>query len=267
MTTKEEIAKVLEKIAENEAVARAELPPVPFGDIVTYQRQRMMAADTANDLKQQYLDYVVRHLGVIVLEGNEDKQKEFAKLAAKVGNTVTYDSLDLYRKMTGPAFGMTGGTGNLSADQLVMIFSEIRLKCRTELDIFRLKDPETNWMFQYAWNSNNDLADAIRKSIWISNGILFTNTDFLKFVKQECLTKPVARTTIPVVFIGMQPEEKEAFLASFTHGYIIVNVDDTDTVNEKFVTDAFKSLKNVIKTKKDMTSWQTGKISQNQEQE
>lgn len=247
MKNKDEIAQLLKKIKESEAIAKAEIPPnTEFKDVAGYARLRVQSQEAAYTYTQQYLAYVKQHLGGIILHGPRAAQLEFAELAQKMGKTITFDSDKLYLGLTEKAFMMLGGKGSLTADQLALIYSEIRLLSRSELGIFRLRDPNTNWMFNYAWNTHESLADGIRKAVFDTNGVKLTAEALLKTVKDDCLANPNARTTIPVVFVGMKKAEEDEFKAAFGHGYIVVSVGN-EPVTEDAVKQAFVELRETIK--------------------
>jgi hypothetical protein len=248
MKTKEDIAQVLKTIKENDLIARSEIPPVPFGEVPLYQRIRSQAAETADRLKAEYQVYLNSHFGALILKGDRTKQMQFAELAKKVGDTLVFDSNALYEKMTTNPFYMMGGTGNLSPDQIALIFTELRLLSKGELGITRMREPDFNWMFSYSWKTNEALAEGIRRAVFLTNGISLTLASLLKYAIEESLHNPIPRTTIPLVVIGMKDAEDEAFQAFFSHGYIVVDVDALEPTEENVVK-AFTQLRDTIRTK------------------
>jgi hypothetical protein len=252
MTVKE-LGELLQQIEADKTVAGSELPPVEMKNVPMFQRIRMQAGERCYANQTFYREYVLTHLGGIILIGPEDRQREFAKLAEEAGKTLTFDSDVLYRDIAKSAFYMTGGKGTLGVDQLALMFSEIRLKCRTEFNIFRLRDPETDWMFSHTWHSAEALADGIRNSIFRTNGLDFTLAAIYKHVSDVSLANPIARTTIPVVFMGMKDEELPALKDVLQHGYVVVDVTDSSIVIEDEVKKTFQALKTTIKTLKENT--------------
>lgn len=246
--TKEDIVQLLKTIQENDAVAAAEIPPtVPFKDVLMFQRSRANAAETAYQRKVEYKAYVEQHIGAVLLKGDYEKQRKFAELAAGIGQTITFDTIQMYRKLSDVGFGMMGGTGSLTADQVALAFTEFRLLTR-DLGMFRVRDPDFQWMFRYNWTDPQAFSNAFRKSFFATNGLKITQTAMFKEVFEASLATPIARTTIPVVILGMQPEEEEAFKESFPHGYTVVDLNDKE-VDEKLVTDTFITLRDTIKAK------------------
>lgn len=247
LKTKEEIADLLKSITENEKILRGEMPPVPFSEVVTYQRLKMQASDNVQDAVNRYSEYVKSHIGGIILNGPLESQREFAKQAETIGQTHTFDSADFYRRLTDVGFGMMGGTGNLTADQLALCFTEIRL-AKQDLNIFRLRDPDFQWMFAYSWSDPQKFSDAMRHSLFLTNGLRFTESAMFRRIWEEALRLRSPRTTIPVVIIGAREEELPEFDKLLTHGYITLDLTDK-TVDEKLVTDTFIQLRETIKAK------------------
>jgi hypothetical protein len=249
MKTKEDIAQVLKSIKENDLLGVKEIPPtVEFKDVAGYQRVRAQAAQTAHESRLAYAEYLEKHLGAIILKGDRAKQAAFAEIAKKVGNTLVFDTNEMYEKLTTSAFYMLGGTGSLTADQISLMFTELRLLSKGELGITRMREPDFNWMFAYSWNSNEALAEGLRRSVFLSNGIALTLKAMLKAAKDESIANPIPRTTIPIVMMGIKQAEDEQFFEAFAHGYIVVDVDVVEPTEEN-VTKTFIELRDIIKTK------------------
>lgn len=247
MKTKEEIAQVLKSIKENDAIAKSELPPVQFSEVALYQRIRAQAAESADKSKALYQSYLNSHFGAIILKGDRTKQAQFAELAKKIGDTLVFDTNALYEKMTANPFYMMGGTGSLSPDQIALIFAELRLLSKGELGITRMREPDFNWMFNYSWKTNEALAEGVRRSVFLTNGIELTMRSMLKYAIEESLHNPIPRTTIPLVCLGIKDAEDEQFKAFFSHGYIVVDVDAVEPTEEN-VTKTFVELRDIIRT-------------------
>jgi hypothetical protein len=249
MKTKEEIAQVLKTIEETTAFAKAEIPTTSeFRDISTYQRMKAMAAETASTNQAAYVGFVESHLGAIILKGDRTKQAIFADRAQKIGNTLVFDTNAFYEKLTENAFFMMGGTGNLGVDQVALVFTELRLKSRNELDMKRMREPDFQWMFMHSWQTNEMFAEGIRKSIFGTNGIDLTLKALLRHAGTESLNNPTPRTTVPIVLIGIKDAEDELFHQAFSHGYIVVDVDAVEATDE-VVTQTFIELRDIIKTR------------------
>lgn len=252
-----EIGELLQQIDADRKVVAAEIPPVEFKDVVTFERIKVTANERIFANETFYREFVKSHIGAIIPEGmDEEKQREFAKVCEEEGKTLTFDSYKLYRDIAQNAWAMMGGTGQLGVDQVALMFTEIRLKCRTEFGIFRLRDPDFDWMFQQAWRSIDELADGIRHSIFRTNGLAFTLAAIQKYVADESLARPVARTTVPVVMIGMKDEELSELQTAFSHGSVIVklNLEGSAVSTKEAVTETFKQLKNTIKTNREKTN-------------
>lgn len=251
LQSKEDIAKLLKTIAENEAIQKAEIPPTAHPtDIPGYHRLRITAAENIQKDRMVYRQYVEGHLGAMILFGPYDKQVEFAKKAESVGQTVTFDSDIMYQKMVASSFAMMGGVGTLTADQISLIFGEIRLLTRAELNIFRLRDPDFQWMMNRAWMKLQDLADGIRHSLFRTNGIKLTKAALLKAIFDSKYTNTIARTTTPVVIIGMKDEEVEPFTKTFNHGYTLIRLDTDTKITKELITQSFIELRDTIKSPK-----------------
>ena len=249
MKTKEDIAQVLKTIEETTAFAKAEIPTTAeFRDISTFQRMRALAAETASNNQAAYTAFVESHLGAIILKGSKAKQLAFAEVAKKVGSTLVFDIDAFYEALTLNAFYMMGGTGNLGVDQVALVFTELRLKSRNELDMKRMREPDFQWMFMHSWQTNEAFAEGIRKSVFLTNGIQLTLKAILRHAGTESLNNPMPRTTVPLVIIGMKDAEDELFHEAFSHGYIVVDVDAVEATDE-VVTQTFIELRDIIKTK------------------
>jgi hypothetical protein len=247
MKTKEEIAQVLRTIQESDAIANAEMPSTAlFSEVAAYQGMKMNAAQASADNKIKYGAFVESHLGAIILKGDRAKQVAFAEISKKIGDTIVFDTNAFYEKLTQNSFYMTGGAGSLGVDQIATIFTELRLKSRNDLGMTRMREPDFHWMFMHAWNSNEALAEGIRKSVFLTNGISLTHKAMMTDAVSEALAKPNARTTVPLVIIGMKKAEEAEFMACFTHGYIVVDVDAVEPTEEN-VTKTFIELRDIIR--------------------
>lgn len=247
--TKEEVAQLLRSIQENLAIVDAEIPPtVPFNEVSVFTRAKITASEVAYQKRQEYKEYVQGHMGAVILKGPHEKQVAFSKLAHEVGKTITFDSQELYGKLTESAFFMMGGTGSLTADQVSLVFTEVRVFTKGELGITRLREPDFHWMFQYSWNDPVKFAQGFRHSLFLTNGIRVTQEALLKKVFDDSLATPIARTTIPVVILGMQTEEESDFKTYFAHGYTVVDLADKE-VDEELIKTTFVTLRDTIKAK------------------
>lgn len=246
LQTKEDIIELLKSIETDKGIAVAEIPgDVLPSNIPIYQITRTRAQERVWENQQIYKDYVSNHIGAIILQGPEEKQLEFAKRAEEEGGTLTYDTNKVYRDMTKNAFFHMGGQGSLTADQIALVFSEIRLLTRTELNIFRLRDPDIDWMMMTSWKDPNEFADGVRDAVFRSNGIKLTETHLLKTIQDSCLEKPIPRTTIPVVVLGVKESELAEFAKLFSYGHVVVDVSKEADVKE-----VFETLKTTIQTNK-----------------
>ncbi len=244
--TKSELTKLLKQIAEDKKLATAEIPPTVYpNEVATYQIIRTRAQERVLEGEIKYRDYVNNHMGGMILIGTPEQQESFAKLAKNIGETINFDTNEIYRKATESAFFMMGGTGSLTADQLALVYTEIRYISR-ELGIFRLRDPMVDWMFQISWQNKELFSVGIRESFYKSNGIKLSATALQKFVQDEALRLAAPNTTIPVVVMGVQDNEIQEFALLFTHGSVVVDLRDVE-VNEEFVTQAFNALIIAIK--------------------
>src|SRR5512138_903382 len=112
-----EISEMLQQIEADRKVVSAEIPPVEFKDVTTFQRIKVMANERLFANETFYREFVKTHTGAIVLIGaDEEKQREVAKVCEEEGKTLTFDSYALYRDIAKNAFAMTGGTGQLGVD-------------------------------------------------------------------------------------------------------------------------------------------------------
>lgn len=242
--TKAELNELLKSIKENRAIATAEIPPdVMPGDIQTYQVLRVRAQERALASELEYRNFVDTHMGGIILQGPVENQRKFAEIAAAKGKTVNFDTLNFYRKMTDVAYFM--GQGSLTADQIALVYTELRLASRT-VNIFRLRDPLMDWMMAQVWTTPDDFANGVRLSLFKSNGINLTGTTLKRYVEDESLKTLSTRTTIPVVVVGVPENELSEWETLFLHGSIVVDVKE---VTEESVVEVFNQLKTQITNK------------------
>src|SRR6266545_6820641 len=104
---------------ESDAIAKAEIPPTAHPmDLQTYMTLRVRSQERALEAKLRYWTYVDEHMAGLILLGDSDKQEAFAKLANKIGGTLSFDTNAIFREIVKSAFFMMGGQGSLTADQL-----------------------------------------------------------------------------------------------------------------------------------------------------
>lgn len=247
--TREDLAKLLTRIVESQKIVDAEIPGVMFQDVIVYQRLKAQAMESLSTDREIFREWLENHIGGIVLKGPREKQVAFAKLAEDVGETITFDSSAIYRKLTDTGFGMMGGTGSLFVDQIALCFTEIRLFTR-ELGMFRVRDPDFQWMFSRSFTDPQELADAMRLSLNVTNGFNITRIALYRHVFETSLAEPIVRTTVPVVLLGILPEEESYLAEAMPHGYTVVDLTDKD-VDERLVKETFVALRDTIKNKKE----------------
>lgn len=248
LETKEDVKQLLEEIETNRRVLTTDMPPVEFKHVATYQNMKARAGEALRDAETDLRRFAETHMGGIVPQGSEKNQREFAEIAKPLGDTLVYDTAQLYRDICHRAFASMAGTGNFGVDQIQLISSEIRLKMRAELSIFRMRDPDWTATAGTSMQDLDDLANRVRASVRRTNGMLLTSKSLFKFVGDECLANPNPRLIIPVVILGVKESELAELDALLPNRNVVVTVDDVEDMEET-VKDAFLKLKNAFKSK------------------
>jgi hypothetical protein len=243
MKTKEEVQKLLEDISNDRAIASAEIPgDVEAKNVALYQIARVRAQERIRDDEQKYKFFIDAHVGLIVPFGPVEKQKEFAAKAQELGQTYTFNVLDVYRKLVQATWAQMGGTGQFTPSNIADIYGMFRLLTRRDLNIFRFRDPEISWMMQHSMRTMDQLAEGVRDSVNRSSGHTLLAKAINKYVCDEAIKNPIARMVVPVVVLEMAQNEIPGYEKEYEGRVVTVDLTDVEDV-EASVVEAFNQLK------------------------
>ena len=198
---------------------------------------KRQAQDALPDLRAEFLARGLKNSIAAFVVGDENKGKEFAKVANTAGGTFTVDARATFEKMADLVAPSIGRTREFSQHQAALL--DQALKTLAEETGYTGSLNQVRFRTLKIVKDRDALVDYIRELCYATNGVTPTFISAQNQILTQSLKSDFTGKVLAVTILNAEPKDRQALGSMFTK-VLEVFVDEAEAIDERFARNSFE---------------------------